>query len=453
MTAEERIELFENLPVPQAVRRQIIPAVISQMIALVYQLADTYFVGLMNDPVQTAAVTVAYPAFLMLTALSNLFGVGGASALSRALGKHDSEKAGQISAVSFWFGMMTALVYVVFFGSFSTSILRVSGATDSTISTALDYTKWVICYGGVPTVLSVLLANLIRAEGGASRASFGLSLGGVLNMILDPLLILPRFAGLGAAGAGIATAMSNVISMVFFLIVILRDRSGTVLRLRPSLLHYAGVHLKEILTIGFPSALQLGLTVVAVSAQAKFVSHYPTEAVAALGITKKIDQLPLYFSIGVSSGILPMLAYTHSAGNVSRRRAVFRLGVCVSLGFSLLCLILFEALAPQLASLFIKDQMTIRYAASFLRRMVTAMPLMSVCYPMIIQFQAMGRAKESLVCSILRKGVLDIPLLFVMDTLLPLYGLMWVQPMVDGISLIVCLLLYRSGQHRGRSEY
>lgn len=443
MTAEERIEIFENLPVPQAVRRQIIPAVISQMIALVYQLADTYFVGLLNDPVQTAAVTVAYPAFLMLTALSNLFGVGGASALSRSLGKHDPDRAGQISAVSFWFGTLTAVVYVCLFAALSVPILRLTGATDATIPTALGYTRWVILIGGVPTVLSVLLANLVRAEGRASKASFGLSLGGILNIVLDPLLILPNFAGMGAAGAGLATAASNFVSMGYFLLLLLWDRSGTVLRLEPKLLRYAKEHLKPILTIGFPSALQLGLTVVAVSAQAKFVSHYPTEAVAALGITKKIDQLPLYFSIGVSSGILPLLAYTHSAGNEARRRDVFRLGVGISVGFSVLCLLVFEALAPQLASLFIKDEATIQYAASFLRRMVTAMPLMSVCYPMIIQFQAMGRAKESLICSVLRKGVLDIPLLFLMDALIPLYGLMWVQPMVDGISMAAALVLYR----------
>ena len=144
----------------------------------------------------------------------------------------------------------------------------------------------------------------------------------------------------------------------------------------------------------------------------------------------------------VSAGLLPLLAFNHAAGNHSRRRAAFRHGLAISLGFSLLCLALYEALAPQLASLFIRDAETITYAAVFLRRMVTAMPLMSICYPMIIQFQAMGRAKESLLCSVLRKGVLDVPLLFFMDAVCPLYGLMWVQPMVDAISLTVCAAFY-----------
>ena len=133
---------------------------------------------------------------------------------------------------------------------------------------------------------------------------------------------------------------------------------------------------------------------------------------AALGIVKKLDQLPLYFSIGVSSGILPLLAYNYSSGNQSRRRKIFRLGCTVSLSFSLLCLIAYESFAPQLSSLFISDPATIRYSAGFLRRMVTAMPMMSVCYPMIIQFQAMERIKESMICSVLRKGCWTSPFSF-----------------------------------------
>ena len=170
--------------------------------------------------------------------------------------------------------------------------------------------------------------------------------------------------------------------MGYLLWVILRGE--TVLRLSPKLLRTARRHLGGIVSIGFPSALQYALTVVAVSAQAKFVSAYPTAAVAALGITKKIDQLPLYFSIGVSSGILPLLAYNHASGDVRRRRSVFRWGVGVSLGFALCCLVVFELFAPQLASVFIRDAETVSYAAAFLRRMVTAMPLMSVAYPLII---------------------------------------------------------------------
>ena len=123
----------------------------------------------------------------------------------------------------------------------------------------------------------------------------------------------------------------------------------------------------------------------------------------------------------------------------------------MSFGFAVLCLVCYEAFATPLVSLFIADAATVRYGAVFLRCMVTAMPMMALCYPMIIQFQAMGKARESLVCSILRKGVLDIPLLFLMDTLFPLYGCMWVQPLVDGISLVAATAFYRRLQRRGEA--
>ena len=199
-----------------------------------------------------------------------------------------------------------------------------------------------------------------------------------------------------------------------------------------------------ILAIGLPAALQFALTVVSAAAQTRFMSQYGTEAVAAFGIVKKIDQLPLFTCVGVANGLLPMLAYYAASGNLTRRKQSFRLGCTITVGFASLCLIAYEIFAPQIAGLFMDDALTVFYAAGFLQRMVVAMPLMAVCYPMIIQFQAMGRAKESLILSILRKGVLDIPLLFLLDYLGGMYGLCWVQPLVDSIALVVSLLLYRN---------
>ena len=418
MNRKQNLEVFAKTPVRKAVLLQIVPAVASQMVTLVYNLADTYFVGMLNAPHETAAVTVAYPSFLMLTAISNLFGVGGASAIARALGRQDEEGARRIAAVSLAGGLLSALLF--------SAVFRL--------------------LGGPFTILNTLLANLVRAEGSAGAAAFGVSFGGVLNILLDPLFVLPQFLGLGAVGAGMATALSNGAAVACFAVYLVRRRGATYLNLLPANLRYAAQYLRPILAIGFPSALQYALTVVATAAQADFVSQYPTEAVAALGIVKKLDQLPLYFSIGVSNGLLPLLAYNHAAGNHHRRAQAFRIGSLMSFGFAVLCLVCYEAFATPLVSLFIADAATVRYGAVFLRCMVTAMPMMALCYPMIIQFQAMGRARESLVCSILRKGVLDIPLLYLMDALFPLYGCMWVQPIVDAISLAAALWFYRAIQ-------
>ena len=437
-----RTMVFESMPIHQAVLKQIIPAIFSQMIALLYSLADTYFVGMLNAPAQTAAITIVYPSFVMLTAISNLFGIGGASLIARKLGRKDTNAAQEVSSISFWLGLLSALLFSLFFLLFAKPILTLCGATEATYAFCFDYAKWVIVFGGVPTIMNTLLANLVRSEGAAASASFGVSLGGILNIILDPIFILPQFFGMGVVGAGVATALSNLASMLYFLLYLYCRKQDTILNIQPVYLKQTAKHLKDILSIGFPSALQYALTVVAVAAQSAFVAKYATEATAALGIVKKLDQLPLYFSIGVANGLLPLLAYNHSAGNETRRRDAFRFGTAISVGFALLCGIVYESFAPQLTSLFIEDQQTITYGASFLRRMVLAMPFMAFCYPMTIQFQAMGKVREALTVSILRKGVLDVPLLFLMDRLSPLYGCMWVQPIVDCISLIIASALY-----------
>ena len=266
------MQAFDGLPIRQAVFRQIFPAVASQMITLIYNLADTYFVGLLNQPSQTAAITVVYSPFLMLTAISNLFGVGGASALARALGHKVPDKAREIAAISFWWGAGASLVFCALFWVFAAPILSLCGATADTLPIALGYAKWAVVIGGPATILNTLLANLIRAEGKAGQASFGVSMGGIANLVLDPLFILPQFLGLGAVGAGIATCLSNVLSVVYFLLCLVRQRNESVIGLHPRHLRHSRKYLGNILAIGFPSALQYALTVVAVAAQSRFVS-------------------------------------------------------------------------------------------------------------------------------------------------------------------------------------
>ena len=449
LTPQRRTEIFETMPVRQAVLRQIMPAIASQMIGLIYNWADTYFVGLLNAPHETAAVTVAYGPFLMLTAISNLFGVGGASAIARALGQKDTERAKQISSMSFYLGVVFSLLFALLFFLIEQPVLALCGGKGETLAIAVAYARWTIVWGGPPAIMSMLLANLVRAEGSASAASWGVSLGGILNIFLDPLFILPRFLGMGAAGAGLATALSNLASVAFFLLYLWRRRSDSVLSLQPRELRYTRRHLRNVLSVGFPSALQYMLTVVAIAAQSHFVSQYATEAVAALGIIKKLDNLPIYFALGTASGLLPLLAYNYASGNQERRESAFRFGSTISVGFALLCLVVYEIFAPALAGFFIKDAATVHYAAAFLRRMVLAMPLMAASYPLIIQFQAMGKVRQSLICSLLRKGVLDIPFLLLMDHLLPLYGCMWVQPIVDTIAVTVAVWMNRRLQKEG----
>lgn len=443
----DRTELFEHMPIKKAVLLQAMPAVISQMITLLYNLADSYFVGLLNVPAETASVGVAMSVFMLLTAISNLFGVGGASVLAQSLGRKDHDSVRKVSSIAFWCGVVTPLVYALIIWPIQVPFLHLVGGNSETLQLAKNYVFWTVFIGGIPTVLNILLANLVRAEGKSGTAMVGVSMGCILNIILDPFFILPRFLGLGAAGAGLATALSNLAGTVFFICYIAFGKD-TFLSIRPQHLRFFRDYIGRILKIGFPSALQFLLTVTAVAATTKFVSLHSTEAVAAFGIEKRLDQLPLFFSIGIASGLLPMLAYNYAAGNHERRKAAFRFGSGLAVGFALFSVVLYEIAAPALCRIFIKDPETVRLAASFLRIQIIAQPLVAINYPMIIQFQAMGQVREAMICSILRKGVLDIPLLFIMNRLIPLYGCLWVQVIVDSISLIVALSLYRRVNQR-----
>jgi len=443
VTQAERIDIFENLPVKKAVMKQIMPAIASQVIMLIYNLADTYFVGLLNDPKETAGMTAVASSLVIITAIANLFGVGGASTMARFLGKHDPESARNTSTIAVYGGLLASVVFCLLYLALAAPILRLCGADADIWEPAYGYAMWVMVIGSPAAIMSALLANLIRAEGGAKVASIGLSAGGILNIILDPFFTLPRFMGRGATGAGMATAISNILVFAFFVIYILRRHDQSMIDMNPAHFSRGTKHLKSVLTVGFPSAVQYMLTVVAVSAQMNFVGKYETEALAALGIVRKLDMLPLYCALGVSGGLLPLLAYNYAAKKYDRQRQALLYGIKITVGFSLLCLVLYEAFAPFFVGLFIEDALTCQYGAAFLRLMVIAMPMMSVCNPLIINFQAVGRVRESLICSILRKGVLDIPFLFVMDSILPLYGCMLVQPIVDAISMTAALICYR----------
>ena len=437
------IETFERMPAAKAVLVQSVPAIVAQLIALLYNWADTFFLARLNKPELVAATAIVLPLYLMLTAIGNLPGVGGGSQFSNHLGKRDYTGAQRVSSVAFWLGLSLAALCCFSFPLYGDGLLRLIGANERTLGPAREYAFWVITVGGVPVIMNLVLANLVRAEGLARQASLCVSAGGILNCILDPLLMLPELGNMGIVGAGIATAASNLLSVLWLLALLYRRRKTGMLNLSPRQLRYTRNHIGSIAKVGFPSALQYMLTVVAVAALTRFVSQYATEATAALSIVKRLDYLPLYFSIGVSQGILPLLAYNHSAGNIARRDEVFRCGTLISVGFAVLCFVVYELWARQLGLLFTQEPVTVGYIAPFLRTQVIAMPFMAVCYPSIILFQAMEHSREALICSILRKGVVDIPLLFLMDALWPLFGCLWVQPIVDFTAMVVAVYFLR----------
>lgn len=207
-------ELFETIPVPRAVATLAVPTIISQVVTMIYNLADTFFVGQIGNPYMVAAVSLVSPWFNLLTALGNLFGLGGGSLISRMLGRQNHRDIRHVSAFSVWGGAAATLVFSLLTFLFRRPLLNFLGASPDTYGYAGSYLIWVVVLGGVPTMLSLSLGHLLRSEGHARQASSGMMFGGILNVILDPVLIFGF--DLDVAGAAIATAFSNLASVVFF---------------------------------------------------------------------------------------------------------------------------------------------------------------------------------------------------------------------------------------------
>lgn len=446
MTAKR--ELFEKMPVPKALATLAIPTIISQLITMIYNLADTFYIGLANNPSMTAASSVAFTLVFMMNALPNLFGVGGGSLISRLMGEKRDDEAGGVASFSFYMTLIFAGVYSIAVLIFMDPLLRLLGATDGSIEFARQYAFWVVVVGAIPATLSMTMAQLLRSEGFADKASIGLGLGGVLNIILDPVfmfVILER--GNEVLGAALATMISNIIVLIYFIINYLVIKKRTVISLNPRKAFLKAEHIKNVFAIGIPSALGSLLAclanIVINNLASSYEYLYGDVPVAAIGIAKKIDMLPMNVGFGLCQGMMPLVAYNFASGDHKRMRAIARAARNASMIFAGFCILLFQIFASQIAGAFNGHTQTVEMSTDFLRILCLAVPFMLFNLQISFTFQAMGMGKQSLILSSLRQGLVNIPLLFIMNKLFGLYGIVWTQLISDVITGVISYIVYR----------
>lgn len=431
-------EIFETMPVHKAVAALAVPTIISQIVSIIYNLADTFFVGQLGNPYMVAAATLVYPWFSLLTALGNLFGIGGSSLVSRLLGAKHADEAKYVSAFCFYGGIAVTLLFSALSFCFRFPLLKLLGASEENMVYARAYLMWVVVLGGIPTMMGMTLAHFFRSEGHAKLASTGIMLGGILNMLLDPLLIYGMH--MGFTGAAIATALSNLVSMMFFLICFVRLKARTVLSLamRHFRLQYAG----EVFSVGIASALTAGLANLSNMTIVKLASGYGDISVAAYGIVKKIDMFPLGISMGLCQGFMPLVGYNYASKNYRRMREVSVFSWKTALVIALCFVVCFVSFAPWLLQAFIREGQTSELRTSFLRIACLAVPLTSVNALIIYTLQAMGKGGRATILTLCRQGFLNIPLLILMNQIFGLYGMIWTQLVIETLVLPATLGMY-----------
>lgn len=439
-----KTELFETMPLAKAICKLAIPTIMSSLVMVLYNLTDTYFVGLINDPIQNAAVTLIAPVLLAFNAINNLFGVGTSSMMSRALGRKDNQTVTLCSATGFYCAATCAFCFSILCLLFRTPLLQLLGTSSTTWTAANDYFKWTVIVGEAPAILNVVFAYLVRAEGFSMHASIRTMSGCFLNMLLDPLFILPWGLNMGAAGAGLATCLSNMVACLYFLVLHHKQKGSTKISLNPHHISKESHIIKEICMVGLPASIQNLLNVTGMTVLNNFASGFGSNAIAAMGISHKINMIPLQIALGLSQGIMPLVSYNYASGNYRRMKQAVKLAMGISSGFLILLTMLYFGFSSNLMRLFIQHQEVIAYGSTFLKRMCMALPFLGIDFLAVGFFQATGMGKKALQFAILRKIILEIPALFLLNQLFPLVGLAMAQGVTEFImALIAGMTLYR----------
>ena len=427
MPNDDKIYLFEKMPISKAIIKLAIPTVLSSLVMVIYNLADTYFVGMLNDAIQNAAVTLAAPILLSLTAVTNLFGVGSSSLMSRSLGSKDYKRVSQSSAIGFYCALFLGITISVLCFTFNRPLLQILGVTAETSSATYNYLKWTIMCGAAPAILNVVLAFLVRAEGASLHASIGTMSGCILNIILDPIFILPWGLDMGASGAGLATFLSNCVACLYFIVLINKKKENTYISIKFSQFSLDKAVLFSIFAVGIPAAIQNLLNVTGMTILNNLTASYGTDAVAAMGIAQKINMVPIQIALGMSQGIMPLISYNYSARNIERMKNTLTTTLKIALTFIVVVVAGYYFQSRFFISMFMSNQTIVDYGSNFLRNFCLGLPFLCIDFVAVGVFQAVGMGKESLFFAIMRKIILEIPALIILNQLIPLYGLSLAQ--------------------------
>ena len=441
--SDNRTWIFEEAPIAQAVFTMAIPTIITQLINIFYNFADTWYVGRTGSAAMMAALSVSLPVFIIIQALANLFGIGGASAISRALGRGEAARARKIFAFSFFGGFLAAVIYgtTVFFSR--PLLIPLIGGSEDSYPDIYNYMFWTMVVGAIPTLGNALCGHLVRSIGAAKEAGFGLSMGGVLNIILDPLfmfVLLPH--GMEVTGAAIATCLSNAIALTYFLVYLYRHRDNPVFTFSPEDFTLGEGIPGEVFSIGTAAALQTSLAMVSNIFANKLVVEYGSAAVAGMGIAKKVNMIAFNTTMGLTQGVLPLIAYNYGARKYERMQKTIRFTASVALCFTICCTILFRLFARQFITFFINEPASAEFGTRFLSVLAFAAPLCALSYMANTIFQAAGKRRSSFILSIMRKGVMDIPAMYIFKMLIGLNGVTWATPFAEVTSAVTALILY-----------
>lgn len=434
--SKTKMELLGSAPVSKALFALGFPTMIGMMINALYNLADAYFVGGLGTA-QTGAIAVAYPLGQVIVGLGLLFGNGAASYLSRLLGRGEKEKADKVASTAVYSSVFVGAAVILCCIIFLNPILRFSGASESVMPYAAAYTRIYVVFS-IFNVFNVTMNNIVSSEGAAKTTMCVLMTGAVLNVALDPIFIY--VLRLGVAGAAIATAISQLVSTLIYLLYIFRKKSVFHFRIQDCC--FSKEIMSEILKIGIPTlAFQLltSLSITMVNDKARIYGDF---ALAAMGTVTKIMSLGSLMVFGFLKGLQPLAGYSYGAKKYDRLHEAVKLSIIWSTIFCLLFSLAAALSAPAIISRFTKgDTEMIRAGATALRTNSLSFILFGFYTVYSSLFLAMGKAKEGCFLGACRQGICFIPIVMLLPAVWGLNGIFYAQPAADVLSAVIAVCM------------
>lgn len=437
MNNDKSLEVFDKAPVRKAVLQNALPAMAAMLMVLIYNLADTFFIGQTHDDLQVAAVSLATPVFLLFMAVGTVFGIGGTSAISRAMGEGRKDYAKKVCSFCMWGCICVGIAMSVLFLVFMEQILNLVGASADTWAYTKTYLT-IVSLSGPFVLIANCYSNVIRAEGQSGKAMMGQLLGNLLNVILDPVMILAFHWNI--AGAAIATAIGNAAGAGYYILYFLRGKST--LSISPREFTVKNKVASGVLSIGIPAALGSLLMSVSQIIMNSRMAGYGDMALAGIGVAMKVTMITGMVCIGLGQGIQPLLGYCVGARNWGRYKSALRFSLLFAFALSTVLTGICYVFTGQIINVFLTDRAAFDYGVSFARILLCTSFLFGVFYVLINALQACGAATESLIVNISRQGLIYIPVMFLLGAFFRETGLVWAQPVADVLSLILAAALY-----------
>ena len=432
-------EPMRSMKVSKAVAAMAIPSVISSLVTVVYNMADTFFVGQTGDALQVAAVSLTNPIFILLMAFANMFGMGGSAVASMAMGEGKPQKVKNTTAFITYASLTVGVGAAVLLLACMSLILKIFGANGETYEYAKGYVQY-IAWGAPFIIWSAAASFVVRSEGASKEAMIGSMVGTIANIVLDPLFITGLH--MGAAGAAIATTIGNILASLYFVWYFLKKSRQ--LSILPKDFTLRERISGRVCAIGLPTAIFSALMSVSTIVINQILVKYGDAPVAAIGIVFKANMFITFLQMGLANGVQPLLGYSYGAGNISRFREVERFTKICCLVTGITATVLYFIGREPIIRMFISDDEVVYYGVKMLVAYMISGPVIGMLFVNMNCMQSVNHSLPATILSVMRQGVLLIPLLYVLQFFWGMEGVIYGQSITDYIAVFLSAVLWRN---------